>query len=273
MLVGENGYYLVPETSEFLEEENYNDKNYNKNSIISNSLHRETLVNINVKNDVLEDYMEVCITYKCRECAYISNDQKEFHQHCLKHLLLENSVTNNVSEQTAYVYICSNCSKPFNSSEETKEHMIQAHNYQSDVFGCHEIPETIKTINISIETEQQHSKVKKVFNKKKRKMNEIIQSIDPAGNINNLNYFCRKRNCKYKFTTENDLSIHEKCHLDSELNSGNKRLYQCFECNELFNSWHSCSSHLYKVHKIDCDLLKCPICEVSKKLFYYATKN
>lgn len=227
-------------------------------------------MNIDLKNEVLEDYMEVCITYKCKECAYVSNDQKEFHQHCLKHLLKDNSNEMGLLEQTTYVYLCSNCSKAFNSAEETKEHMVQEHKLKNDNFSCDEVPEMIKTINVSIETEKD-SKIKKEFCKKKRKLNEIIQSIDPTGNINNLNYFCRKRNCKYKFRNEKDLEIHEKCHLDSlEFGSGSKRLYQCFECNELFNGWHSCCSHLYKAHEIDCDLLKCPICDVSFSKFLSA---
>lgn len=254
---------MLPYNSELLEEvyspeeivDNFREETQNEDSS-----GKEILVNVDLKSEVFEDYMEVCITYKCKECSYVSVDQKEFHQHCLTHLLKQNNdlLENN---NTTYVYLCSTCSKAFNSIEETKEHMIKIHDLKNDTFGCDEVPEMIKTINISIETDKD-VKVKKELCRKKRKVEEIIQSIDPAGNINGLNYFCRKRNCKYKFRNEKDLEVHEKCHLNSEFGSGSKRLYRCFECNELFNGWHSCCSHLHKAHEIDCDLLKCPVCKV-----------
>lgn len=50
-------------------------------------------------------------------------------------------------------------------------------------------------------------------------------------------------------------------YLEAEIKNFAKNLFQCFKCNELFNDWYSCSSHLYKAHDIDCDLLKCPICK------------
>lgn len=88
-------------------------------------LEKESLVNINVNNDVLEEYMEVFVTYRCKECAFVSNDQKEFQHHCLEHLMKESA--ENSTDNTTYVYLCSSCSKAFNSSEETKQHMIEEH--------------------------------------------------------------------------------------------------------------------------------------------------
>ncbi|KAK6630903.1 hypothetical protein RUM44_003073 [Polyplax serrata] len=222
------------------------------------------LANLALKSDVLSNYMEVCITYRCKQCSYTSKNQNEFHKHCLKHLLKDDlsDRRERSAENTAYVYLCSGCSRAFNTAEETKEHMLEEHNLKNDTFGCDEDPEMVRTINISIEADKEGTQsVKGDIRKRKRNLDEIIQGIDPTGSINGFNHFCRKRNCKYKFRSETDLAIHEKCHLDSEFGNGSKRLYQCFECNELFNGWHSCCSHLYKAHEIDCDLLKCPICE------------
>lgn len=226
------------------------------------SLTGETLVNIDVNSDLLEGYMEVFVTYRCKECAYVSNDQKEFHHHCLQHLMKEN--TKPSLDNVTYIYLCSKCSKAFNTSEETKQHMITEHEMRNNNFKCDEVSEVVKTINVSIETADS-KRNNKEFRKKKRKPQEIIQSIDPSSNVNNLNFSCKKRNCNYKFSSEEDLNIHEKCHiyLDAEIGSCKKKLFQCFECKELFNDWHGCCSHLYKAHEIDCDLLKCPICEVS----------
>lgn len=245
------------------ENSNSNDAGEDLNKSKSSSVEKETLVNIDVNSEVLEGYMEVFVTYRCKECAYVSNDQKEFHQHCLEHLLKENTNRQGM-DNTTYVYLCSSCSKAFNSSEETKQHMIEEHDHEmtNDPFTYDEPPDTVKTINISIETTDD-KKVKKEIVRKKRKLSDIIQSIDPASNTN-FNYACTKRNCNCKFSTEKNLNIHEKCHvnLNSEIESNSKKLYQCFECNELFNDWHGCASHLYKAHEIDCDLLKCPVCEV-----------
>lgn len=52
--------------------------------------------------------------------------------------------------------------------------------------------------------------------------------------------------------------MHEKCHVSIDLDQ--VRLFKCLECASESKLWRDCTSHMWKEHKIDIDLLKCPFC-------------
>lgn len=51
---------------------------------------------------------------------------------------------------------------------------------------------------------------------------------------------------------------HEKCHISTEADQ--IRLFKCLECSNESKSWRDCTSHMWKEHKTDIDLLRCPFC-------------
>lgn len=67
--------------------------------------------------------------------------------------------------------------------------------------------------------------------------------------------------CPYKFENKDKLKQHEQCHNCSILEqTKNYERFQCFECSMLHKTWRQCSNHLWKEHKIDVDLVHCPVC-------------
>ncbi|XP_034249604.1 zinc finger protein 64-like [Thrips palmi] len=71
---------------------------------------------------------------------------------------------------------------------------------------------------------------------------------------------CSFHSCLSKFSNEKSLQTHISCH------SKNKALkeFHCIHCDEKFNRWRLCSAHLWRVHKVDVDLLTCPVCQTYK---------
>lgn len=72
----------------------------------------------------------------------------------------------------------------------------------------------------------------------------------------NMNLKCTAfSSCAYKFETLEKLENHKMCHLESASS------FKCFSCSLELNNWRRCSAHMWKSHKLDIDLLKCPVCE------------
>ncbi|XP_034481974.1 zinc finger protein 48 [Drosophila innubila] len=61
--------------------------------------------------------------------------------------------------------------------------------------------------------------------------------------------------CSYKFEDAHKLMLHAKCHKGE----GQGEAYSCSECGLEFTNWRRCSSHLWKMHQLDVDLLQCPV--------------
>ncbi|CAL4060914.1 unnamed protein product, partial [Meganyctiphanes norvegica] len=73
-------------------------------------------------------------------------------------------------------------------------------------------------------------------------------------------YKCPIRTCKYKFSSEENLTIHRKIHGGK----GEERTFFCLHCDTKFDKWVSCQLHLWKNHQLDVDLLTCGICNQYK---------
>lgn len=88
---------------------------------------------------------------------------------------------------------------------------------------------------------------------------------------------CPQKGCVYKFETRAKRDIHLKCHnvepvligpggpLPSGTGAGKeekKDNFKCYQCGTEFPRWRECSQHLWKQHKIDVNMLKCPVCDV-----------
>lgn len=71
---------------------------------------------------------------------------------------------------------------------------------------------------------------------------------------------CSIPSCVSKFSSEKALQIHISCHSKNR----NIKEFHCTQCDEKFVRWRLCSAHLWRVHKVDVDLLTCPVCHTYK---------
>nr|XP_045603901.1 uncharacterized protein LOC123761761 isoform X1 [Procambarus clarkii] len=76
------------------------------------------------------------------------------------------------------------------------------------------------------------------------------------------NLKCPIQTCKYKFSSEDNLYQHHKCH--GQAGSGEERVFTCHRCFLKYDKWAICQLHLWKAHGVDIDLLTCGICHTYK---------
>ena len=78
--------------------------------------------------------------------------------------------------------------------------------------------------------------------------------------VNDFHFHCRcsLNGCFYHFETEVKRQIHERCHTSTDVEK--IRQFKCVECHMETKMWRNCTSHMWKKHKIDIDLLKCSFC-------------
>lgn len=69
---------------------------------------------------------------------------------------------------------------------------------------------------------------------------------------------CTVVGCYAKFKTKESLEIHTKCHIEKSHN------FRCPSCSENFTNWRTVRFHMWKVHRIDTDLLECDTCHEFK---------
>lgn len=69
---------------------------------------------------------------------------------------------------------------------------------------------------------------------------------------------CSLTGCGYYFENDERRQMHEKCHVSTDVDQ--VRQFKCLECASESKLWRDCTSHMWKAHKIDIDLLKCPFC-------------
>lgn len=69
---------------------------------------------------------------------------------------------------------------------------------------------------------------------------------------------CSFTGCGYYFENDEKRQMHEKCHVSNDVDQ--VRQFKCLQCPSESKLWRDCTSHMWKEHKIDIDLLKCPFC-------------
>ena len=86
--------------------------------------------------------------------------------------------------------------------------------------------------------------------------------------------------CTIKFESEEVMRFHEKCHLSTSVKQEAGKVIElpkgflCPVCesssgdklteSELFPKWGRCAWHLWKEHRIDCELYTCSVCKVGR---------
>lgn len=170
--------------------------------------------------------------YQCTQCQFTCSTIKEFVDHNNNHL----------SKKTKELFICSNCSAVFNSCDECKEHMIKDHKYKVNEI----LKDESEPIEIDESTKEEWLKPIAL---KELKFKLTQKQI----------YQCTMKGCLYKFESLTKLEIHQNSHASD--NPTKNREFKCTECFQEIKLWRNCTRHMWKEHKIDIDLLKCPLCD------------
>jgi len=199
--------------------------------------------------DILEDFVELVTSYKCRICPFATPDEQELLQHFrFQHMQMKldsppteqldsavgsssNSSPQPVSEKL--VFLCGQCNEGFPSLEACKQHMMQDHDLilyegarmksmdRDAACVLPQLPDQLTSHEASADSEPSKDK-QPVTATGKRKvqipktlereywLSKKTGSVNRSPNDNKLK--CGERACQYKFSTEDALQIHVSCH-------------------------------------------------------------
>lgn len=200
------------------------------------------------------------------------------------------------------LFLCVQCQGAFESIELCKLHMIQEHKFvsgsgkpQTHTEACNvsQLTPSISNVptpgNIPVmtlmddggiqmawqpvelpnessgTTTEQNFENKPIEQEKLPEVEEKKLGSSPKEEAQKVKQRTRKIKCCFasclsKFSNEKALQIHISCH------SKNKAVkeFHCIHCEEKFLRWRLCSAHLWRIHKVDVDLLTCPVCQTYK---------
>ena len=78
---------------------------------------------------------------------------------------------------------------------------------------------------------------------------------------------CKEPGCGLRLRDQEKMEQHQRCHVsETALEFG------CTECSHTTKNWRSMSLHLWREHRIDCDLYQCDLCDY-RTASYYSLMN
>ncbi|GAB0095569.1 zinc finger protein 337 [Sergentomyia squamirostris] len=199
--------------------------------------------------------------YQCQEpgCQVVVSSTEEF----LQHHQIMHSGSGEVAvefmadtmdagqeaedEDVEIKYVCSLCYGVFDSVEATRQHMIVDHKLKE--IGKEDPTSSAPSSDSNEEKTDGDSSGKEQW--KPISLKQLKTKL-----TRNLIHKCTVKGCLYKFESTEKRDIHLRCHCSVE----NIRNFKCPECGEEHKSWRTCGLHMWKEHKIDVDMLKCPLC-------------
>lgn len=161
---------------------------------------------------------------------------------------------------TRIILVCFLCFRQYDLEEDLRGHMIEYHKYKpinkSSNENCKK--EEKESTDVTVAAEKQSTEIEE---QPVKPVTDVEMKPVPFKDFrlilrSNMTLKCNKySSCIYKFETEDKLKKHMECH------AANKISFQCSMCSAKLNNWRRCSAHLWKMHQLDVDLLKCPICD------------
>ncbi|XP_055687412.1 zinc finger protein Xfin [Lutzomyia longipalpis] len=197
--------------------------------------------------------------YQCQECNAVVSTAEEFlSHHQIMHSgsrevmveFMKDGVQAEPDSDVDVKYVCSLCYGVFESVQHTRDHMIVDHRLKE--VGAKEDPGSSAPSNPSSDSNEEKTE----DNAGKEQWKPISLKQLKTKLTRNLTHKCTVKGCLYKFESTEKRDIHLKCHCSVE----NIRNFKCPECGEGHKSWRTCGLHMWKEHKIDVDMLKCPLC-------------
>ncbi|XP_029672080.1 zinc finger protein 62 homolog isoform X2 [Formica exsecta] len=221
--------------------------------------------NVNV-----DDFVEIVTAFKCKICAYITQNKIQLLSHIQKMHLnstidIESKEESKNMSGVRIVYMCAECSNCFPSFEDCREHMINDHQLTdigSDEAGKENLTDLTNPDLMTEHVDQpiENSKVEHPVKIPKTLSLEYMRNKKMI-ELTERNVKCSYQSCPYKFASEEIMQQHILCHTESETMTK----FKCSVCRDVkFTKWRQCSLHLWKKHQIDIGLFTCKICEAYK---------
>ena len=219
-----------------------------------------------------DEFLEKVVCFKCRFCKHMSEKREELIDHLRKlhkedinseqdkkgeELLPEHDITGlsfvlndpiATTESLSHTsdnaekggFLCSGCSKCFDSEQDISNHL------SSSVSCSHQILDPHKS--------QQDSSINnldKVYKKSEKLIENIDERLKLEADHESRVIRCAVKACGYLFKSGDQLRYHSNCH------NAESPDFTCRECDEKFDKWRDCATHLWRVHARDCDMLSC----------------
>jgi DNA-directed RNA polymerase subunit RPC12/RpoP len=232
----------------------------------------EDIIEYEIEDDPMV-YAEFVTMVLCKLCGKITKDSDTFRQHFVIHLNVTTAITKSVE---LFKYQCSVCAQQFNNKKPLREHMkihcdriknVESTTAELQITGkrvrkLRKDPNCVNPDDI-LEPEDQILEIES-----KQKQNEYRKPMPlkvlKAKLKKRFIHKCTLKGCFYKFKTTDNRDQHLKAHASSDVDK--VREFRCSECSEEFKKWRNCSNHYWRQHKIDLDMLKCPLCDYKSSL-------
>ena len=267
------------------------DDDLNTNSLLSHQIN-------------YDQWLEKVTCLKCRLCKHLSESREEMIEHLKdKHeeditaddskaeeLVPENDITGlsfvlNDTESVSSVetpvnnfrtvivqhksnnqlqggFLCGGCSKLFASEHDIAEHLSSSDTCSTSSSNNTNILQPSRTvykkskvvpvvINSDNNTENNSEARKIALNNRLKLELDYETRVIP----------CPVKGCNFYFKSFEMLKYHRTCH------NSDSPDFKCLECEEKFDKWRDCSTHLWKIHNFDCDLFVCGVCKTYKTMY------
>ena len=214
-----------------------------------------------------EEFLEKVVCFKCRFCKHLSEKREELIDHLRKlhreeinfeensrddNILPENDITglsfvlNDTDAPSDNVnpgkggFLCSGCSQCFDSERDISHHLSSSETCSHTVLGQHD--SSVDPNNTSSDLEEANTKSDASSGDDKLKL-ELDHELRVMR--------CSVRACSHLFKSREQLRYHSHCH------NAESSDFTCRECEQRFDKWRDCATHLWRVHGRDCDMLAC----------------
>lgn len=217
----------------------------------------------NEPSENIADIAKIVKALQCQKCDFVSSSIEVLLQHFKAHSISTSptDVTDNSNESVEEILVCSLCYGQYTSLEILRNHMITDH-------GCTEKVQKNSTLRPSKSSSPMDREGCNADVEDNKSEDSVSPSEDETAPVSfkdfklrltrSLIYKCSVKGCFYKFESREKQEQHLQCHCSTEADK--VRDFKCTACTIDLKTWRNCSSHMWKEHKKDVDLLKCPIC-------------
>ena len=217
-----------------------------------------------------EEFLEKVVCFKCRFCKHLSERREELIDHLRKlhreeinlgennrdeNLLPENDITglsfvlsdtdapDDSDNPGKGGFLCSGCSQCFDSEPDISHHLSSSESCSNTVLRQHDSSADPNSISPSSDPDEAYKKSDTMIpedDKLKLEQDHELRVMK-----------CSARACGHLFKSRDQLRYHSGCHNVESTD------FTCRECEERFDKWRDCATHLWREHGRDCDMLAC----------------
>jgi len=232
----------------------------------------------------LEDFLEEVLCYKCKVCSDLSesrsqilNHIRENHSNEYRNIMpaqeetsgetknIEISAESNITglsfilndtgdkdvvsdgskvilrpgrSPEKEMLVCGGCSLCYETESEISQHLATS-------LSCAKVQSSSLKVSIMEKSE--------VAPPSEPEVTVVVEATHEADHLKRV-LPCTVRGCHFLFKHSSGLQYHLKCHNSDSTD------FSCVECEQKFEKWRECGTHLWRTHAIDCDMLLCSYC-------------